>query len=137
MGTVARLLELGIPRSILAHTMNGIIAQRLVRKICDVCKEPYAPNPLALAHLGLQNSRGPWYRGKGCPACENTGYKGRTGIFSVLLLNDDLRAHIFDQKPLAEIQEYAIQHGMRTLKMDAAAKVLAGITNVEEAVRVI
>lgn len=137
MGTVARLLELGIPRSILAHTVNGIVAQRLARHVCDSCKETYVPNKLVLAHLGLENARGTFYRGRGCTVCENTGYRGRVGIFSVLMLDDDLRAHIFDQRPLAEVQDYAIKHGMRTLKMDAAAKVLAGLTTAEEAVRVI
>jgi len=137
IGTVARLLELGIPRSILAHTLNGIIAQRLVRKNCEHCREEYTPNPVVLAHLGLKDAKGPFVHGRGCPACNNSGYKGRTGIFSVMIFNEQLRTLILDQRPLAEIQDVAIQQGMRTLKMDAAAKVLAGLTNAEEVVRVV
>jgi type II secretory ATPase GspE/PulE/Tfp pilus assembly ATPase PilB-like protein len=137
IGTVARLLELGIPRSILAHTLNGIIAQRLIRMICNECREEYTPNAVALSHLGLQNSSGPFVHGRGCQACNNSGYKGRTGIFSVMLLDETLRTLILDQRPLAEIQDAAIRNGMRTLKMDAAAKVLAGVTTVEEVVRVV
>lgn len=137
IGTIARLLELSIPRSILAHSINGIIAQRLVRRTCDACKERYAPSALVLAHLGLQTSSGTFYRGKGCNACGGTGFKGRTGIFSVMLFDENIRALIFDQRSLADVQSYAIEHGMRTLKMDAATKVLAGVTTVEEAVSVV
>jgi type II secretory ATPase GspE/PulE/Tfp pilus assembly ATPase PilB-like protein len=137
IGTVARLLELGIPRSILAHTLNGIIAQRLIRKTCNECREEYTPNPVVLAHLGLKDAPGPFTKGRGCSACNNTGFKGRTGIFSVMLFDETLRTLILDQRPLAEIQDAAIRNGMRTLKMDAAAKVLAGLTTVEEVVRVV
>jgi len=137
IGTIARLLELGIPRSILAHSINGIIAQRLVRRVCENCKELYTPSKMHLAHLGLAESQGPFFRGRGCSACDNTGFRGRTGLFSVMLFTDELRALIFDQAALAEVQTFAIERGMRTLKMDAAAKVLAGITSIEEAVRTV
>jgi len=137
IGTIARLLELGIQRSLIAHTINGIIAQRLVRTICEECREEYEPSKLHLAHLGLERAPGPFIRGRGCDRCGGTGYKGRTGIFSTLLFDDMMRGLIFDQTPLMEIQQYAIEHGMRTLKMDAASKVLAGKTTIEEAVRVV
>ncbi len=137
IGTIARLLELGIPRSLLAHTINGIIAQRLVRMTCSHCQEQYEPEPLHLSHLGLENAPAPFLRGAGCDECGGTGFKGRTGLFSTLLFDETLRGLIFDQRPLIEIQEYAITQGMRTLKMHAAAKVLAGKTTVEEAVRVV
>ena len=137
IGTIARMLELGIQRSLLAHTVNGVIAQRLTRKVCPHCKEQYEPSQLHLAHLGLQKAPGPYLRGKGCDTCNQTGFLGRTGIFSTLVFDDRLRGLIFDQRPLVEIQDYAIKQGMRTLKMDAASKVLAGITTVEEATRVV
>jgi type II secretory ATPase GspE/PulE/Tfp pilus assembly ATPase PilB-like protein len=137
IGTIARLLELGIPRSLLAHTINGVITQRLVRKVCIQCAEAYEPHRLHLAHFGLEGSTGPFYRGAGCDACGGSGYKGRVGLFSLLTFDDTLRTMIFDQRPLADIQEYAIKAGMKTLKMDAAEKVLAGATTVEEAVRVV
>jgi type IV pilus assembly protein PilB len=137
IGTIARLIDLGIPRSILAHSINGIIAQRLVRKTCEHCRVEYQPLPLALAHFGLQEMPGPFYKGAGCEVCNSTGFKGRTGLFSVMVLDDTIRSLIFDQRPLAEIQDFAINQGMRTLKMDAATKILAGITTVEEAARVV
>ncbi len=137
IGTIARMLELGIQRSLLAHTVNGVIAQRLARQVCPHCKEEYEPSQLHLAHLGLQKAPGPYLHGKGCDKCGQTGFLGRTGIFSTLVFDDRLRGLIFDQRPLVEIQDYAIKQGMRTLKMDAASKVLAGITTVEEATRVV
>jgi general secretion pathway protein E len=137
MGTIARLLDLGIQRSVLAHSINGIIAQRLVRKICEHCKEPYQPADLVLRHFGLEQHPGPFYHGRGCEACKGSGYKGRTGIFSVMILDDELRSLIFDQRPLVEIQDHAIQNGMLTLKMDAATKILAGVTTADEAARAV
>jgi type II secretory ATPase GspE/PulE/Tfp pilus assembly ATPase PilB-like protein len=137
IGTIARLLELGIPRSTIAHTINGIIAQRLVRRTCDSCKIEYTPSIEHLKHFGLENVSTPFYKGDGCDACGNIGYKGRMGIFSLMVFDDDIRNQLFEQKPLLDIQNYAIKKGMRTLKMDAAAKILGGLTTVEEALRVI
>jgi general secretion pathway protein E len=136
-GTIARLLDLGIPRSILSHSLNGVIAQRLVRKVCDNCKEEYTPPMFYLSHFGLQDSAVPYYRGRGCEHCDGTGFKGRIGIYSVLRVTDALRSLIFEQRSLMEIQQYAIAEGMRTLKRDAANKILTGITTPEEAARVI
>ncbi len=137
IGTIARLLELGIPRGILAHTLNGIIAQRLVRKVCEHCKEEYTPSKQHLAYFGLSNTKAVFYKGKGCEKCNYTGYKGRTGLFSVMIFDDEIRGLLFDKVPLKKIQDYAIGSGMKTLKADAAEKILAGITTAEEAVRVV
>jgi type II secretory ATPase GspE/PulE/Tfp pilus assembly ATPase PilB-like protein len=136
-GTIARLLDLGVPRSSLAHALNGIIAQRLVRKICPHCKEAYAPDQFFLSHFGLDQNSGVFYRGHGCEACGNTGYTERVGIYSVMLVTDELKSLIFEQRSLVEIQQFAMQQGMRTLKMDAVTKILAGVTTVEEAARVV
>jgi len=136
-GTIARLLDLGIPRSILAHSLNGIVAQRLVRRVCDHCKEEYVPPMFYLSHFGLQNAKQSFVRGRGCDKCGGSGFRGRVGIFSILLLNDELRSLVFEQRSLVEIQQHAIEHGMKTLKMDGATKVLKGVTTVEEAARVI
>ncbi len=137
VGTIARLLDLGITRSLLAHSIQGIVAQRLVRKVCAYCKESYQPSELHLNHFGLTSAQGPFSRGRGCEKCGNTGFKGRVGIFSVMLFTDEIRSMIFDQKSLVEVQTLAIEQGMRTLKTDAALKILAGITTVEEAVHVV
>jgi len=137
VGTIARLLELGIQRSTIAHALNAIIAQRLVRKVCEHCKTEYEPQKNLLVHFGLEKVGGPFYKGKGCEECDHTGYKGRTGIFSVMVFDEIIQGYLFDQKPLLDIENYSIKRGMRTLKMDAIAKILSGVTTVEEASRVI
>jgi type II secretory ATPase GspE/PulE/Tfp pilus assembly ATPase PilB-like protein len=102
-----------------------------------VCKEEYQPNEEHLRHFGLEKVTTPFYRGTGCPHCGNIGFKGRTGIFSLMVFDDDIRNMLFEQRPLPDVQNYAIRKGMRTLKMDAAEKILTGETSVEEALRVI
>lgn len=136
VGTIARLLELGIPRSILAYALNGVIAQRLVRMICQNCKQQYQPNPLFLTRFNfpLQTI---FYKGQGCEQCHDTGYRGRMGIFSVLTFTDELRTMIIEQKPLDELQDRAVALGMKTLVQDAEVKILAGLTTVEEAIKVV
>ena len=136
-GTLARLLDLGIPRSSLSHALNGVIAQRLVRQNCPQCKVAYEPDPFYLAHFGLEPGQHTFYRGSGCEACHNTGYHGRTGVYSVMLITDELRSMIFEQRSLVDIQTKAIEQGMRTLKMDAVNKMVQGLTTPEEAARVI
>ncbi len=137
IGTIARLIELGIPRSIVGHTLNAIIAQRLVRKTCEKCKVIYEPDRKVLKHFGLEKHVGPFFKGKGCEACDNTGFKGRTGIYSLMTFSDELRNMLFDQKPLIDIYEHARLKGMKTLQEDAAMKIFAGITTAEEAARVV
>jgi len=137
IGTIARLIELGIPRSIVGHTLNAIIAQRLVRKTCDKCKVIYEPDRKVLKHFGLENEVGPFFKGKGCDECKGSGYKGRTGIYSLMTFPDEIRNMLFDQKPLIDIYEHARLKGMKTLQEDAAMKIFAGITTAEEAARII
>lgn len=136
VGTIARLLELGIPRSILAYAVNGVIAQRLVRMICQNCKQQYQPNPLFLTRFNFPPET-IFYKGQGCEQCHNTGYRGRMGIFSVLTFNDELRTMIAEQKPLDALQDRAVEMGMKTLVQDAEAKIIAGLTTVEEAIKVV
>ncbi|KKS29300.1 MAG: Type IV-A pilus assembly ATPase PilB [Parcubacteria group bacterium GW2011_GWA2_43_11] len=137
ISTIARLIELGIPRSILAHTLNCIIAQRLVRRVCDFCKHTYTPSQTHLKYFGLEKVEEPFYMGKGCEKCKQTGFKGRTGIFSIMVFDDAIRNMLFEERPLNEIQDYAIENGMKTLKADAVLKILSGTTTIEEAVRVV
>jgi len=137
ISTIARLIELGIPRSILAHTLNCIIAQRLVRRVCEFCKQTYTPSQTHLKYFGLEKIEEPFYMGKGCEKCKQTGFKGRTGIFSIMVFDDAIRNMMFEERPLNEIQNYAIENGMKTLKADAVAKILSGETTIEEAVRVV
>lgn len=136
VGTIARLLELGIPRSILAYALNGVIAQRLARMICTHCKTTYNPNPLFLTRFDFPPGT-VFYHGEGCDQCHNTGYMGRMGIFSVLTFNDELRTMIIEQKPLSELQDRAVALGMKTLVQDAEIKIISGHTTVEEAIKVV
>lgn len=137
IGTIARLVEMGIPRSIIGHTLNAIIAQRLVRRNCTKCREQYTPEKVILKHFHLEDSKGPFYRGRGCEECDNTGYSGRIGVFSLMTFDEKLRNLLFDNRPLVEINEFAIQKGMKSLREDASIKVLAGETTAEEASKVI
>jgi type II secretory ATPase GspE/PulE/Tfp pilus assembly ATPase PilB-like protein len=137
VGTIARLLDLGVSKSVLVHAVRAIIAQRLVRKVCDHCRVAYTPDPIACKYFGLDPNNGTYYTGAGCDACNGTGFKGRTGIFSVMLLSQTLQNMIFEGHSLADIQEQAIAEGMQTLKMSAVENVLAGITTVEEVARVV
>jgi len=138
IGGIARLIDLNIERGMIAYAVRGIIAQRLVRKICQSCIEP-DPNPRAeyVRFLGLSGAAVSYYRGKGCPECQNTGYHGRTGVFEVLIFDDELRAMIVDQASMTELQAYAEKTGMMTLRQNVVGLVTKGITTIDEAVRVV
>lgn len=137
IGTIARLVELGVSRRIVGHILNGIIAQRLARKICPQCKEEYIPAGKLRRHFGLDKVSMKYYKGAGCEHCNQSGYIGRTGIFSIMAFDSHIRSLLFDDRPLIEIQKYAIENGMKTLKEDAAKKIMDGVTTLEEAARVI
>jgi type IV pilus assembly protein PilB len=112
-------------------------AQRLVRTVCPYCKEPYNPPVNALSAFGIiaqevQNAH--FQRGKGCTQCNNTGYKGRTGVFEVLVIDEMVQDMIVGQRPSPEITRAAVSAGkLKTLQKDAAQKVIKGITTLEEA----
>jgi type IV pilus assembly protein PilB len=110
-------------------------AQRLVRKLCHECRVPYSPPRELLAAWGLERMQGTLYnRGKGCLNCRNTGYKGRTGIFEVLIIDEMVQSMILQRRSAREITRAAKEAGiLRTLKEDAAQKVADGITSLEEA----
>jgi type II secretory ATPase GspE/PulE/Tfp pilus assembly ATPase PilB-like protein len=137
VGTIARLLDLGVSKSVLVHAVRAIIAQRLVRKVCEECRVAYIPDAIAAKYFGLDPEQGTYYTGAGCTACNGTGFKGRVGIFSVMLLSQTLQNMIFEGHSLSEIQEQAIAEGMQTLKMSAVEKIHTGLITVEEAARVV
>lgn len=134
-GAITRLLDMGIEPFLVSSVMLVSFAQRLVRKICPYCKEPYSPPKEALAHWGLDKIEGAnFQRGRGCFQCMGTGYKGRTGIFEVLVIDEMVQDMILKRKSAQEITRAAHQVGrLRTLKEDAADKVLKEITTLEEA----
>ena len=134
-GAVTRFIDMGIEPFLVASVLLVSFAQRLVRTNCSYCSEPYQPSPKALLAWGLEQAeKANFRRGKGCYQCMNTGFKGRTGIFEVLVNDELIQDMILRKKPAQDITREAVLAGkLRTLKDDAAAKVIAGITTLEEA----
>ncbi|MBC7194053.1 MAG: type II secretion system ATPase GspE [Caldisericia bacterium] len=132
-----RLIDMGIEPYLIASSLIGVTAQRLVRKICTECKEEYKPNKFILKQIGIENYEGVFYKGKGCIQCGNSGYKGRIAVQEVLKIDDTIREMILQRKPSTEIKEYAVKNGTITLLQDAIDKAKKGITTVEEVIRVI
>ena len=136
-GTITRLLDIGIAPFLVGSCLNLVMAQRLVRKICDKCKEEYTPTNEELALVGLDSSKinGPLYHGKGCADCRNTGYRGRLAIFEMIPMARDLRKLVFDNANEDEIRQSALNNGMITLRDAGLERVLDGTTSVEEILR--
>jgi type IV pilus assembly protein PilB len=134
---VTRLLNIGVEPYMVAASVVGVLAQRLVRKICTNCKEPYEP-PLNVSRAveRIAGEVESFYRGVGCAKCRNTGYSGRIGIFELLVPDDVMREHITAAPGITELRAMAAEAGMLTLRGDGMAKVKAGITTVEEVFRV-
>jgi type II secretory ATPase GspE/PulE/Tfp pilus assembly ATPase PilB-like protein len=140
VATVARLFDLGLKPYVVASALEGIIAQRLVRKICDQCREPGAPDPAVLEQLGalFEGLSAPLFRGKGCPKCNNSGYRGRVGLYEVLAPDEHMCNLISSGASILEINHYiAVSGAYRTMLHDAFDKVAAGLTTCEEILRVL
>ncbi|MBI4607404.1 MAG: type II secretion system ATPase GspE [Candidatus Rokubacteria bacterium] len=137
-GAVTRLQDMGIEPYLIASSVLGILAQRLVRLICRACAEPYELDAVALQTLGIMTAGGSLRatRGRGCEACTYTGYRGRTGIYELLLVDDDSRGLIMAKATAQEIKLRGMALGMRTLRQDGWDKVLRGLTAVSEVLRV-
>ncbi len=136
VATVTRLRDLGIPSYLIATTIVGIVAQRLVRTICQKCRVKMEPSERDILRLGLKSSV-PVYRGEGCPACNGTGYKGRIGIYEILVFTQPIRDMIATNATENELRQVAISRGMVTLGRNALEKVVAGVTTVDEVFRVV
>ncbi len=135
-GAVTRLAEMGVEPYLIASTLLVVIAQRLLRRVCPECRELYAPTPEMLKLLGSPSGDIRLARGKGCPSCGQTGYRGRVGIYEVLPVNALVRDMILKGNDAGEIKKKALeQRFLRTLTMDAAAKTVNGVTSFEEFVR--
>ncbi|MGD2080396.1 MAG: ATPase, T2SS/T4P/T4SS family [Nitrospirota bacterium] len=131
---LTRLADMGVEHYLVASTLVGVMAQRLVRRVCDECKEAYPATPDMRELLGPEAKT--IFKGAGCPACMNTGYKGRIAIFELLEIGDDIRDLIIDKSAARDIKEKAVSLGMRTLYQDGIRKVNEGITTLEEVLRV-
>jgi general secretion pathway protein E len=138
-GAVTRLVDMGVEPYLVSSSVIAILAQRLVRVACVDCKEPYTPENSALAEIALtpdQLQGGVVYRSRGCPSCLGTGFKGRQGIFELLIIDGAIRKLILDRADSNTIKETAIKRGMRTLRADGALTVISGLTTIEEVMRV-
>ncbi|MFQ6605096.1 MAG: GspE/PulE family protein [Fidelibacterota bacterium] len=136
--TITRLLDIGIKPFLVGSCLNLVMAQRLVRKVCEHCREEYEPTKEELEIVGLDQSRlkGKMiYRGRGCTHCRNTGFHGRTAIFEVIPMTRTIRGHIFDNANEDVIRETALNEGMVTLRESGLRKVLDGTTTISEVVR--
>ena len=140
-GVITRFIDMGIESFLIASVLMVSFAQRLVRKVCPYCIESYKPSANALAAFGItvqEAAEAHFQRGKGCTQCNNTGYKGRTGVFEVLVVDEMIQNMIVEQRSSPEITRAAVASGkLKTLQKDAAQKVIKGITTLQEAVTVI
>lgn len=135
--TLMRLLDMGVETYLLASTLNGIVAQRLVRQLCKSCRVPYKPLPEMLDQLGLKpGDVTEFWQPKGCEACRQTGYFGRVSINEVLVMSDPVREAILRRADAGTLQRVALETGMRPMFLDGIDKVMAGVTTVEEVLRV-
>ncbi len=136
--SITRLVEMGVAPFLLGPTLLGVLAQRLVRRICPQCKGPYEPKPPEIAEAGAEALVGKvtFYRGRGCGYCGGTGYKGRTGIHEVLRVDEEIRDLILERASVGMIRRAAQAKGFRDLRFDGLRKVVAGMTTLEEVVRV-
>ncbi len=138
-GAVARLVEMGVEPFLVASSLSGVLAQRLVRKICLKCKVPYHPPPEAFEMVDMdpaEHADVQFFRGQSCDQCTD-GYRGRIGVYELLVVDDQVRDMVLQHAPAHTIAQYAIeQTRMVTLKRDAVSKALQGITTLEEAFRV-
>ena len=136
---VTRLIDMGIEPFLVSSSVVAILAQRLVRVICNNCKEPYTPDEESLENIGITYEMladKKIYRGTGCPMCLNTGYKGRAGLFELMILDDTIKNLMLKTPDANAIKHKAIGQGMITLRQDGAQKVLDGATTIEEVFRV-
>jgi general secretion pathway protein E len=138
-GAITRLHDMGVEPYLIASSVLAILAQRLVRLLCPKCKEPIKPDPVMLEKVGLSMDdlpEGIIYTGRGCPHCLHSGYRGRTGIYELLTIDDDICRAIMARAEAGSIKKMALKHGMTSLRQDGSSKVARGMTSIEEVLRV-
>jgi type IV pilus assembly protein PilB len=137
-GAVTRLIDMGVEPFLISSTMVAVIGQRLVRTICKQCRTPFEPTETQLALLNLSPhdlGEKTFYYGRGCSACNDTGYKGRKGIFELLIISDAIRALINERAPTVVMRQKAVELGMVTLREDGLRGIFEGDTTIEEIVK--
>ncbi len=136
-GALPRLVDMGCEPFLVGASVSGVLAQRLLRRLCPKCKEAYEPTPEQCAELGIdaENVITPWYKPRGCPACLNSGYKGRIGVFELLEVNEAVRTEILKGSNARTIAEVGKEAGMTTLREDGIRKLQMGTTSMDEVLR--
>ena len=137
-GVVSRLVDMGVEPFMLSASLEGVLAQRLVRRICIKCKTPYEPDEALLSRLGLSPydiGDKTFYFGKGCADCNQTGYKGRKGLYELLKVSDPIRMMINERSPGVVIRQKAVELGMKTLRDDGLRCIFDGVTTIEEVLK--
>ena len=137
-GTIGRLIDMGVEPFLIASAVILILAQRLIRKICSECKEQIQVHPQLLIDLGIppdEVKTFPVFKGKGCPICSNTGYKGRVGLYEVMLMKEEIKELILSRASTSEIKKEAVRLGMKTLRQSGIHKIRTGATTIDEVLR--
>src|SRR5881396_785028 len=137
-GAITRLIDMGVEPFLISATLDAVLGQRLLRSICPNCRESYKPNDSLLAQLEISKrdiGDRKFFYGKGCDTCNNTGYKGRKGIYELLKISDPVRELINERAPTVTIRQKAIELGMITLRQDGLRSIYAGDTTIEEVLR--
>jgi type IV pilus assembly protein PilB len=132
------MIDMGVEPFLITSTLEAVLAQRLVRTICKKCRIAYEPTDAVLAEIGLTRAEiagRPFYYGKGCAECNETGYKGRKGLFELLVVTEPIRELINMRAPSGVIRARALELGMRTLREDGVRNILDGFTTVEEVLK--
>jgi type IV pilus assembly protein PilB len=138
IGTIPRILNLGVPRYWLAPALLGVVSQRLVRRICTQCKEEYRPTEKLMIEAGLTELPKDvvFYKGRGCNFCHGFGFRGRMAIHEILVITEELRELIYDNAPIHKLRENALKYGYKEMRLDGVTKALAGIVLLEDVVNV-
>ncbi|MCX7149896.1 MAG: type II secretion system ATPase GspE [Rhodocyclales bacterium] len=136
VSAVTRLVDMGVEPFLLASSLIGVGAQRLVRCLCLECRKPFAADPAQIRALGFTPTDGTLYSAQGCPVCNQTGYRGRTGIYELLTVDDDLRRLVHDRSSEQTLRTHVMSRGMRSLRDDGMRLAAQGIISIEEVVRV-
>jgi type IV pilus assembly protein PilB len=134
-----RLVDMGIPPYIVGSSMTGVIAQRLVRRVCTKCRAPHQPTPAELSALGLGEDSATkikFYWGRGCAQCRNTGYTGRVALYELMLMNDEIRRALSKGEDASVLRQIALRSGMKPLRYDGLAKIHQGVTTAQEVINV-
>jgi type IV pilus assembly protein PilB len=137
-GAVTRLVDMGLEPFLISSSLEVVLAQRLVRRICSGCKTAYEPDGEILSTLNLdplEIANNSFYYGKGCEKCSSSGYKGRVGLFEMIKVNDAIRELINERAPTLVIKEKALQQGMRSLREDGVRAIFDGNSTIEEVLK--